>query len=106
VIAVTVGVGLAVLLARPHAGRWALIIAVLAGGFMGICLLLQAAHWLTDLLGGSLLAVLVLSVATGSRWRYRLPQRPRNDNQSTTSTVRRSSSFAPVVAVRNDSKAR
>ena len=106
VITVTVGVGLVVLLARPHAGRWALIIAVLAGGFMGICLLLQAAHWLTDLLGGSLLAVLVLSVATASRWRYRLPQRTRNDNQSTTSIVRRSSSFAPVVAVRNDSKAR
>jgi membrane-associated phospholipid phosphatase len=106
VIVVMVGVGLAVLIARPGAGWWVLIIAVLAGGFMGICLLLQAAHWLTDLLGGSLLAVLILSVATASRWRYRLPQRTRNDDQFTTSTVRRSSPFAPVGAVRNDSNAR
>jgi membrane-associated phospholipid phosphatase len=106
VIVVMVGVGLAVLIARPGAGRWVWIIAALAGGLMGVCLQLQAAHWLTDLVGGSLLAVLVLSVATASRWTLRLHHNPRNDNQSATSTVRRSSSLTPAGAVRNDSKAR
>lgn len=106
VITLMVSVGLAVLIARPHAGRWVWIIGALAGGFMGVCLLLQAAHWLTDLVGGGLLAVLVLSVATASGWRRRLPDRPRNDHQSAASTVRRSSSLTPVGAACNDSKAR
>jgi membrane-associated phospholipid phosphatase len=105
VIAVMVSVGLAVLIARPHAGRWVLIIAALAGGLMGVCLLLQAAHWLTDLVGGGLLAVLVLCVAAASSWSRRLPDRPRNNNQSATSDVRRSSSLTPVGAACNDSKA-
>jgi membrane-associated phospholipid phosphatase len=106
VIALTVGVGLAVLLARPRTGRWVLIIAATAGALMGGCLLLQAAHWLTDLVGGGLLAVVVLYVATAPRWIRWLPDRPRNDNQSTTSIVRRSSSLTPAGAVRNDSRAR
>jgi membrane-associated phospholipid phosphatase len=105
VIVVMVGVGLAGLIARPRAGRWVLIIAALSDGLMGVCLLLQAAHWLTDLVGGSLLAGVVLSVATASRWSHRLQHRPRNDNQSATSTVGRSSSLTSAGAVRNDSKA-
>ena len=64
-----VGLGLAVLVARRTPGRWVWLVAALAGGLMGVCLLLQAAHWLTDLVGGGLLAsALVLSVATASRW--------------------------------------
>jgi membrane-associated phospholipid phosphatase len=106
VIVVMVGVGLAVLIGRPSAGRWVMIIAALAGGLMGVCLLLQAAHWLTDLVGGSLLAVVVLSVAAASRWSDWLHHHARNDKQSGTSAVRRSSSLTPVGAVRNDSKAR
>jgi membrane-associated phospholipid phosphatase len=105
VIVVTVGVGLVVLIVRPRAGRWVLIIATLAGLFMGACLQLQAAHWLTDLVGGSLLAVAVLSVATASRWSHRLHRCPRNDNQSAIPTVRRSSSLTPAGAVRDDGKA-
>jgi membrane-associated phospholipid phosphatase len=106
VIAVMVGVGLAVLISRPHAGRWVLIIAALAGGLMGVCLLLQAVHWLTDLVGGGLLAVLVLSVATASGWSRRSPDRLQNDHQSAASTVRRSSSLTPVGVACNNSKAR
>lgn len=96
VITVMVGAGLAVLLVSPSAGRWVWIIAVLAGGLMATCLLLQAAHWLTDLVGGSLLAVVILSVATasgGSRW---MDRSRGNDSQSASSTVRRPASLAPV----------
>jgi membrane-associated phospholipid phosphatase len=103
VITVMVGAGLAVLIASPRAGRWVWIMAALAGGLMGVCLLLQAAHWMTDLVGGSLLAVLILSVATasgGSRW---LHHRPRNDDESATSAVRQSSSLASVGAIRDES---
>jgi undecaprenyl-diphosphatase len=106
VIVVTVGVGFAVLTARQGAGQWVLIIAAVAGGLMGVCLLLQAAQWLTDLVGGSLLAVVVISVATASRWSLQVQHRPQNDNQSATSTGRSSSSLTPAGAVRNDSKAR
>jgi membrane-associated phospholipid phosphatase len=107
VIAVTVSVGLAVLVADPRAaGWWVWIIAGLAGGLMGVCLLLQAAHWLTDLVGGSLLAVVVLSVATASGWRRWLHDRPRKDQQSAPPTVRRPSSLTLVGAGRTESKAR
>jgi membrane-associated phospholipid phosphatase len=60
--------GLAVLLARSSAGRWVWLVPALAGGLMGTALLLQAAHWLTDLVGGGLLAICVLAVATASGW--------------------------------------
>ena len=78
VIAVMVSVGLAVLLARPRAGRWVWIIAALAGGLMGVCLLLQAAHWFTDIVGGILLAVVVLYVTTASIGRLSARDRSRN----------------------------
>jgi membrane-associated phospholipid phosphatase len=106
-ITLIVSLGLAMLLVVwPRAGRWVWLVPALGGGLMGVCLLLQAAHWLTDLVGGSLLAAVVLSVATASGWTRWLHDRPRNDNQSATFTVRRSSLPTPVGAARNDSKAR
>lgn len=68
-VAVMVCLGLAVLVARPRARRlWVWVIAVLGGGLMGASLLLQAAHWSTDIVGGALLATGVLAVATTSGW--------------------------------------
>ncbi len=74
-VAVVVGLGLAVLLAQPPAGWWIWLIPALGGGLMGACLLLQATHWFTDVVGGGLLAISVLLVASGCRcWSYGRPE--------------------------------
>jgi membrane-associated phospholipid phosphatase len=68
IIAVVVCLGLAVLLTQPRARRWVWLIPALAGGLMGACLLVQAAHWSTDIVGGGLLAVGVLTAVTAFGW--------------------------------------
>jgi membrane-associated phospholipid phosphatase len=66
-IAVLVSVGMVVLLAqRPRPWVWLLV--ALAGCLMGACLLVQAAHWSTDIVGGGLLASTVLAFAAASGW--------------------------------------
>ena len=66
VITIMVSVGLAVLMVHPQGGGWILFVpAVLAGAVMGGCLLLQSAHWATDVVGGALLAGGVLSAVRG-----------------------------------------
>jgi membrane-associated phospholipid phosphatase len=105
VITLIVSLGLVVLVAWPRARRRVWLVPALAGGLMGICLLLQAAHWFTDIVGGILLAVVVLSVATASCWTRWLPDRPRNENKSATSDVRRSSSLTSVSAAQRQHRA-
>ena len=67
-IAVIVCLGLPVLVAQPRPSRWIWLIPALGGGLMGACLLLQAAHWSTDVVGGGLLGIGVLAVTTASGW--------------------------------------
>ena len=63
-ISVVVCLGLAVLVAQPRLGRWMWIPLALVGALMGTALLVQGAHWSTDVLGGGLLAIGVLTAAS------------------------------------------
>ena len=70
---VMVCLGLALLIARPAAGRWIWCVPALGGSLMGASLLLQATHWFTDIVGGGLLATGLLAFATASglsRWSH------------------------------------
>jgi membrane-associated phospholipid phosphatase len=70
-ITVVVCLGLCVLMAQPRTSRWAWLIPAFGAGLMGGSLLLQAADWFMDIVGGGLLATAVLAVAIasgGSRW--------------------------------------
>jgi membrane-associated phospholipid phosphatase len=70
-ITIVVCLGLCVLMAQPRTRRWAWLIPAFGAGLMGGSLLLQAAHWFTDIVGGGLLATAVLAIAVasgGSRW--------------------------------------
>jgi len=70
-IAVVVCLGLGVLMMRPRVGRWVWLIPAFGGFLMGASLLLQAAHWSTDIAGGGFLAtgVLAIMIASGaSHW--------------------------------------
>jgi undecaprenyl-diphosphatase len=67
--AIVVCIGVCVLMAQQRAGRWVWLIPAFGGAVMGAALLLQAAHWATDIVGGGLLATAVLVIASGaSRW--------------------------------------
>jgi membrane-associated phospholipid phosphatase len=68
VISVIVCLGLVALVALPKAGWWIWLIPTGGGSVMGFCLMLQAAHWSTDVVGGALLATAVLAAATSSGW--------------------------------------
>lgn len=71
ITAVIVCVGLCVLMTQRRASRWVWLIPAFGAGLMGASLLLQAAHWFTDIVGGGLLATAVLAIAIasgGSRW--------------------------------------
>ncbi len=68
-ISVIVCLGMVMLVAQPRLGRWMWILVALVGVVMGASILVQAAHWSTDVLGGGLLAVGVLTAASVSGWR-------------------------------------
>jgi membrane-associated phospholipid phosphatase len=67
-ISVIVGLGLAVLLAQRRVDRWIWLVPALLGALMGAALIVQAAHWSTDVLGSALLGTVVLVAASASRW--------------------------------------
>jgi membrane-associated phospholipid phosphatase len=94
-ITLVVSLGLVVLVAWPRAGWWVWLVPVLGGGLMGVCLLLQAAHWFTDIVGGILLAVVVLSITTASVGRLSAGDRSRNADSSASTP----SSLVPVHRV-------
>jgi membrane-associated phospholipid phosphatase len=80
-IAVTVCLGIA-LVAHSRAGWWVWLFPALGGSLMGAALLLQAAHWSTDIVGGALLGTCVLVATLASapgRWMH---ARSRNDHGS------------------------
>lgn len=78
-VAVMVCLGVGVLLTHPRAGRWVWLIPAAGGGIVGASMLLQAAHWSTDVLGGALLATGVLAVVIASGWNRWLHQQRRNE---------------------------
>lgn len=71
---VLVSLGTAVLVLERRSRWWEWALVLLVGCAMGVSLLLEAAHWLTDVVGSVLLVVAVLAAA--SRWRLREPPMP------------------------------
>jgi len=63
-ISAVVCLGLAVVIAWPAPRRWLWLAPALAGGVMGAALMVQAAHWATDIVGGGLLAAAVLATVS------------------------------------------
>ena len=80
IIGVVVSLGLVVLTVQPRAGRSKWLIPASVGVLMGVSLLLQAAHWFTDIVGGGLVATAVLAGAAGLS--NRTNNRARNDHES------------------------
>lgn len=74
-LAVLVCLGVALLVLRPATRWWQWCLVALAGTVMDVSLLVEAAHWLTDILGSTALAVAALSVARRSALRRPRPQR-------------------------------
>ena len=64
-VLVCLGGAMLVLQARPRWWEWTLVLVVDLA--MGLSLLIQAAHWLTDVAGGLLLGLAVLTTAMGLR---------------------------------------
>jgi membrane-associated phospholipid phosphatase len=99
-IGVIVCLGLAALLPLPRTGRWIWFIPALGGALMAVSLLLQAAHWSTDIAGGILLATAVLAAASAPRWRrwlHKLAQDDaENDQESGVPEVGAASSLTAV----------
>jgi membrane-associated phospholipid phosphatase len=62
---VSLGGAMLILRERPRWWEWSGVVA--SGVVMGLAMLLQAAHWLTDVVGGLLLGLTVLAVASMSR---------------------------------------
>ena len=65
--------GVALLLVRRHPAPWEWLLVVAADAVMAWALLVQGAHWLTDVIGGALLGVAALAATCGSSLRERAP---------------------------------
>jgi membrane-associated phospholipid phosphatase len=74
-LAVLVCLGLALLVVRPATRWWQWCLVALAGAAMDMSLLLEAAHWVTDILGATVIAVGALGAASRSALRRPRPQR-------------------------------
>ncbi len=80
-VTVVVCTGLLTLMLVPDRHRWRWLVPLLLGPLMGVALLLQAAHWLTDVVGGALVGVTILATVTalGARqWWHGVPQPARS----------------------------
>jgi undecaprenyl-diphosphatase len=65
--------GVALLLVRRHPTPWEWGLVLAADAVMAWALLVQGAHWLTDVIGGALLGVAALAATCGSSLRDRAP---------------------------------
>jgi membrane-associated phospholipid phosphatase len=72
-VSVLVCLGGSLLVARRCSHWWEWLVVGLLTLAMGLSLLFQAAHWLTDVVGGGLLGIVVVAVA--SAWTIRQPYR-------------------------------
>jgi membrane-associated phospholipid phosphatase len=95
-IGVIVCFGMFVLLALSRAGRWRWVIPALVGGLMGASLLLQAAHWSTDVVGGALLASGVLALASAPGCLAWVHGSAHSDHRAAGAAVSTASSLAPA----------
>ncbi len=79
-LSIVLAVGLCiVLVAGTRAAGWAVVAALAAGLVMGGALLLQAAHWASDVAGGALIAVAAVASVGQSSWCARtLGDQPSN----------------------------
>jgi membrane-associated phospholipid phosphatase len=91
-ISIMVCLGLAVLVAQPRVRRWVWLIPALGGCLMGVSLVVQAAHWSTDVIGGALLATSVLAAVSASSLHQWSLSRPKSQEGR------------PVVTQRSDSQ--
>jgi membrane-associated phospholipid phosphatase len=66
---VVVGFGLTVLVLRSRSRWWDWLAVAVVGAAMAFSLVAQAAHWFTDVVGGGVLGVLILAVASTSTLR-------------------------------------
>jgi membrane-associated phospholipid phosphatase len=66
---VVVGLGLTVLVLRGRSRWWDWLAVAAVGAAMAFSLVVQAAHWFTDVVGGALLATAVLAAASTSTLR-------------------------------------
>lgn len=73
VMTLMVCLGGLVLLLHERSRWWEWLVVGSAGALMAWSLLVQAAHWLTDVVGGALLAVVVLGLASLAPLRARAP---------------------------------
>jgi membrane-associated phospholipid phosphatase len=71
---VVVGLGLTVLVLRSRSRWWDWLAVALVGAAMAFSLVVQAAHWFTDVVGGVLLATAILAAASTSALREPPPQ--------------------------------
>jgi undecaprenyl-diphosphatase len=94
VVGVVVCLGIVITVLQPRTGQWIWLIPAVGGVLMGACLLLQAAHWFTDILGATLLATAVLAAASAFMdW---VSNRSRNDHESAVREQRNGSSLTRV----------
>jgi membrane-associated phospholipid phosphatase len=86
---VVVCTGLVTMLVGPGGRWWSWLTTLLLGTMMGAALLLQAAHWVTDVVGGGLVGVTMLATMLAlraDRWCADAP--PRADVVRATSSMR------------------
>jgi membrane-associated phospholipid phosphatase len=76
-VTVFVVLGGTLLMLRPVTHLWQWLIVCAVGGAMGLALLVEGAHWLTDVVGGVLLSAFVLVLASVSQ--LRTPEIRRSD---------------------------
>lgn len=76
-VTVFVVLGGTLLMLRPVTRVWQWLIVGAVGGAMGLALLIEGAHWLTDVVGGVLLSAFVLVLASISP--LRTPEIRRSD---------------------------
>lgn len=70
-LGVVVGIGLAFYVIRPDSRWWSLLTSVALGFVMGAALIIEGAHWASDVAGGLLLGIAVLAAVAESglvRW--------------------------------------